>query len=232
LLYRRGKLSTSDDQIDSFSALDFSSLFTTTLPPPPVPEDLEEAIKNGEVDKVRELLASSDLNRIQFKVANVSMKHFNEEIFDLVLEKIDINILDDINQTLLYFASYYGHYEGVRAMIKKAPYMINRSGKDHMYPIHAAANHGHCKVVSLLIDNGAEVNVMAINPGDELSDATPTVTPLNMATRANNTECVKVLLNGGADPNILDYLGQLPSLSHPFGIMWRQWRLYLTLEHK
>jgi ankyrin repeat protein len=59
-------------------------------------------------------------------------------------------------------------------------------------PLHAAAHAGHADIVSLLIDNGVDVN-------DQNNMAN--VTPLHMAAERGFVTIAKILLDNGATPD-------------------------------
>ena len=69
-------------------------------------------------------------------------------------------------------------------------------------PLHEAVAGGHHKVVDFLLEktHGAHVNCRA-NRG---------YTPLHLAAKNGQEECVKVLLNHGADVSLMDEHGKTP----------------------
>ena len=70
---------------------------------------------------------------------------------------------------------------------------------DHT-PLHEAAKHGSTDVIRVLIERGADINVLAEN-GD---------TPLHLAVTWEKTSAVKVLLELGADIQKKDQSGYTP----------------------
>lgn len=68
--------------------------------------------------------------------------------------------------------------------------------------LHLAVLSGHKKITSLLLDNGAEINIRA---QDESGG-----TPLHWAAWVSNREMVKFLVEAGADVNALDKTGFTP----------------------
>ena len=69
-------------------------------------------------------------------------------------------------------------------------------------PLHEAVTSGHHKVADFLLEkiNGAHVNCRA-NRG---------YTALHLAAKSDHEECVKVLLNHGADISLIDEYGKTP----------------------
>eukprot|EP00762_Andalucia_godoyi_P005471 ANDGO_08400.mRNA.1 Tankyrase len=65
-------------------------------------------------------------------------------------------------------------------------------------PLHAASQSGNVKIIELLCDAKAEVNIM-----DSLG-----YTPLHWAAKKGHLDAVKVLLSRGANPEIQDLMGK------------------------
>ena len=77
------------------------------------------------------------------------------------------------------------------------PKLVNQIDEEQRTPLHVAARFGHTKVVKWLLENEADVNAVAYNR----------FTPLRLA---DEPEIVRMLLQGGADPNQVDAFGSSP----------------------
>ena len=159
--------------------------------------DLIDAVQNGDIDRVRELLDSG---------VNPNIKHyFNDdsplisasfdghtEIVKLLLESgADPNIGYRHGYTPLIFASKKGHSDVVRLLLEHGA-DINIRGKYGNTPLILASRGGHSDIVRLLLERGADINIQ-----NDYGN-----TPLMSASRGGHSDIVKLLLENGADPTI------------------------------
>ncbi len=94
----------------------------------------------------------------------------------------------------LYYASRLGFRDLAEHLIAEHPEHVLAEGGYEGTPIHAAARAGHANTLSLLLDNGADVNSRGINGG----------TPLHRASWKGELEVGECLLDHGADINARD----------------------------
>jgi ankyrin repeat protein len=90
----------------------------------------------------------------------------------------------------LYYAARLGFRKLAEHLIAKHPEHVSAWGGREITPIHVAASEGHCDILSLLIEHGADVN----NNQGEYSD-----TPLHRASLMARVEAGQFLLDRGAD---------------------------------
>ncbi len=103
--------------------------------------DLHKAAREGDADRVRELLdAGADVN-----VRNADKQR--------------------LQYTPLHWAAHFGHLEIAELLISRG---ADLDAEDPAYstPLYLAAEEGHPKVVEFLISKGAEVNVKTSKSGD------------------------------------------------------------------
>ena len=80
---------------------------------------------------------------------------------------------------------------------------VNLSKKCGKTPLIIASKHGHCEIMSLLLEAGADLD-KCDNNGK---------TPLIKACRHNQHQAVSMLLNAGADRNMADHDGTTPLIA-------------------
>lgn len=129
--------------------------------------------------------------------------------------------LDDKGNSPLFWAAYYDRCDVVVMLIKDYQFSVNRQNLNGDSPLHFAVKGASIECSRTLIAAGADVNIynlqgetplhMAICAGidfvelliqssayldceDEYGD-----TPLHWAVREDNFECVRMLLDAGAD---------------------------------
>jgi len=108
---------------------------------------------------------------------------------------IDVNIQDVFDERRpLHFASYDGHTEIVKLLIK-AGADLNVQNKFGETPLHFANMDGHKDCIELLINAGADVNIQD-NDG---------WTALHFASYSGYKDIVELLINAGVNVNLLSY---------------------------
>uniref|UniRef100_A0A0D2YEN9 NACHT domain-containing protein n=1 Tax=Fusarium oxysporum (strain Fo5176) TaxID=660025 RepID=A0A0D2YEN9_FUSOF len=142
----------------------------------------------------------------------------NQEVMQLLLDKgADINAQGGEYGNALQAALYFGNLEIVQLLLDNGA-DVNAQGGQYGNALQAASSRGHLemlthraakygnalqaasfngnlRVVQLLLDNGADVNV----EGGEYGNALPA------ASSRGHLEVVQLLLNNGADVNAEDY---------------------------
>ncbi|KAE9546654.1 hypothetical protein FO519_010134, partial [Halicephalobus sp. NKZ332] len=118
----------------------------------------------------------------------------------------DVYTRDEKERTPLHIAAINGDLTAAKVLIEKDPRLINTTDINHWYPIHQAASNGKCDIISLLIDNGADVDAKGRYSNNDLS-VPPSTTALHWAARKGHIECARTLLMKGANINHQDYTG-------------------------
>ncbi|KAI6562712.1 anaphase-promoting complex subunit Apc3 [Pyricularia oryzae] len=138
-----------------------------------------------------------------------------------------IDLIDHDNFTPLIHAIIHGHYECVNLLLLNSARIDPISDTDHV-PVNLACEHGSAAIVELLLRQGAKIVpdaeglypqhlvarsgqtsdlLLLLNQyGADLNqmDKLYGWTPLVHAASEGNVPCLKVLLEVGVDPNILD----------------------------
>jgi ankyrin repeat protein len=91
-------------------------------------------------------------------------------------------------------AAAVGRTRGLEELLDADPELVTSWSPDGFTALHLAAFFGQEEAAKLLVERGAEVNLVARH-------ATIHVTPLHSAAAGAHSEIVKLLLEHGADPN-------------------------------
>lgn len=100
--------------------------------------------------------------------------------------------------TPLIWAAGHGQQEAVKVLLEHHA-NPNAETEDNITPLLSAVAAGSLTCLDLLIQAGANANIVAGG-----------ATPLHIAADIGSTEIVKCLLKAGADPNVTDEDGQKP----------------------
>jgi ankyrin repeat protein len=160
--------------------------------------ELGWAAKNGDIEKINELLAAG----------------------------VDVDVLVDGAHTPLMFAVYYGHYEIAKILIGKGANVNAAHSIDHTVLYHALESRRLCtEIIQLLVEAGVkmdyrpitwaiqyltlyrnneaqEIMALLIEAGADVNERDQLGIPVivNAACRGSN-QFIDILLNSGADIN-------------------------------
>ena len=152
--------------------------------------DVIQAIKAGDDDRVRELVAA-DLSlaraRDENGVSAVLLARYYGR--DAVAELLR-GAADDLD---VFEAAAFGDVRRLTALLDADPEFVNRYAPDGFTPLQLSAFFGQPAAAALLLERGAETNAIAKNP--------MRVTALHSAAAAREHEIVRLLLDNGADAN-------------------------------
>jgi ankyrin repeat protein len=104
-------------------------------------------------------------------------------------------ILGYIPDPDIYESSALGKFDSVANIVYKHPELINTFSDDGFTPLGLACFFGHEEIARYLLLKGAEVNVASRNDFH--------VYPLHSAVAADNADITKILLEAGAETNVL-----------------------------
>ncbi len=155
-----------------------------------IAHDFIEAIKSGEIQKVKQMLDRHpelvDARADNGLSAVLIAAYYNEpEIAHaLAQRRTDLDIFE---------ASAASVLSRVQALIAQQPDLINAYAPDGFQPLGLAAFFGHTSIAEFLLSKGAMVNSPSQNRMH--------VMPLHSAIANRRTEIIKLLLDHGADVN-------------------------------
>jgi ankyrin repeat protein len=125
----------------------------------------------------------------------------NPELFKALIENgADVNLADTLNQTPLYHLVYNNHEEAVELLLQAGadPNIANLNGR---VPIHHSTSSRDVKITGLLLKYGANLDIRKPYQNK---------TSLHVAAQDCYFDIAELLLEYGADPNILDDNGNTP----------------------
>jgi len=109
-------------------------------------------------------------------------------------DKIDLNIRNLNGETLLFAASRKNDKESIKVLLD-AGAKIDMPDYEGITPMMHASQHSYLDIVKFLVEKGANVNKKSTYGYTALS--------LNMGFLDRDEKIVKILLDAGADPNII-----------------------------
>ncbi|MCL7043873.1 hypothetical protein MKW94_023091, partial [Papaver nudicaule] len=114
--------------------------------------------------------------------------------------KLKVDAKDHYGHTPLYLAAKKGHLDTVRYLLEMGA-NADASNDTKYTPLHCAAKTGDTKIITLLLSRGARVDVASTNG-----------TALQTAACIGLPDAIKVLLDHGANPNVVTPHGMLRPL--------------------
>jgi len=187
------------------------------------------AAQNGKLDAVKALVAAkSDVNAKAadgLPVLHMPVQNGHHDVVKFLLDhEADVSCVHK-GVSFLQIAAIYGHLETVRNLLQGGanPDQPLDEGRTALF---AAAQYNHVAIARLLIDSGADINravdnitpllvaafagsadvlAVLIEKGAAVDPVTNdrVATPLGSACQAGKTECARLLLRAGGDPNAL-----------------------------
>ena len=160
---------------------------------------LEEYIKQGNSKELIDLLASNPA---------LAMQKTSHQVSPLMLccyfKKPDLAriVSEYVNDISLFEASAMGRSDLVEKAVMADPELIHQFSEDGFTPLGLASFFGNEDVVRFLLLNGAEPNVPSSNGFH--------VYPIHSAVASNFNMIAKMLLEGGADVNVVQMSGATP----------------------
>jgi uncharacterized protein len=152
--------------------------------------ELVQAVKDGDVTRVRELAQASPDARDENGVSALMLSRYHGAPPALTAALRDARTEIDV-----FEAATLGETEVLRELLDADATLANAWSADRATALHFAAFFGQPQTAALLVERGADVHAVSPTFGD--------VTPLHSAAAASaeSARIVHLLLEAGADPN-------------------------------
>lgn len=160
---------------------------------------LFEAIERDDAGAVGRLLADApELATARDELGVSALMRARYRSDDAVIAAIR----DRIDRLDVFEAAAFGDVDGLAGIVEAEPSLTTSYSPDGFTPLHLAAFFGHPRAVEHLLERGAEV--------DAFGRGWMTGTALHSAVSRMRTEVVRLLLAGGANPNVRQSHGWTP----------------------
>jgi hypothetical protein len=134
---------------------------------------------------------------------------------------VDIDIADEQGNTALHYAAYHGHYLGAKFLVERGA-TVDTENKQHLAPIHIAAQRRHDTIVQLLANHEATwimphmVWTVAVGGSDQYQqlpiNAHETLIPCMQRTVANLKRALEGAVTAG-DPEPIQRLEEVRNVA-------------------
>ena len=200
----------------TFIKLIFLIFFSISLNFNAAAEDIFDASKGGRLEIVKQMIQDDpDIVFAKDSFGDTCLHKASAYDHEMIVKeilkqkKIDIDAVNDNNETCLFLAARFGSYNIFKFLIEKgADYLI--LDKDDNTILHAAAmsKHNDSSAIAMFIinkfikemtnDNGIDINQKNVMG----------MTPLHIASKSGNNETAKILIQNGSNINAKDKLSR------------------------
>ena len=182
-------------------------LFTVLQVRTVLAEDIVEAAKSGDLNKVKAILLKdkSKLNAIDKR--NFTSLHWagmraHWDIFKYLIEKgADLNVVGGDGGTQINWTAHHDKLQMIKLLVESGAKLNNRN-QWGMTELHTAVWRGCIKVAGYLLDKGSDPNIKT-NEG---------WTVLHMAYRSGHDNVIEMLEKRGLSKTAKDNMGRVPKM--------------------
>ncbi|XP_015928787.1 ankyrin repeat and SOCS box protein 3 [Parasteatoda tepidariorum] len=183
--------------------MDFSGLIASYRPPSAIEEDVLQSLHRSQRSTLP-LRHAADM--IIHRKSLESIRSFIEE------EELILSIDESVHKglRLIHYAVYLDAEYLVDLLLEFGadPNVMDAMGYT---PVHICSEKGYSHLINILMAYGARIRFTEVNPDDRSYGEPPRATaadePLRLAIRNCEHETARMLLEHGANPNALYYLG-------------------------
>ncbi len=116
------------------------------------------------------------------------------------------NATNPLGETALFAAAHFNELESAKILLKHGASWSHLAKWSLESPVHVAARSDALEVLTLLLDSGADINILGEGPKKSPSQVIPTpyeyASPLDAAAAAGAEKTVKLLLSRGAKMDV------------------------------
>lgn len=128
----------------------------------------------------------------------------DDNYIQFLIEKADINSHDKLGNTYLLYAIKYGRLDIVELLVKRGAQINNIIKNDKKYiALHAAVEEGNTNIVDFLFKYVNEIAFLDFYKFIDAVDKDGN-TALHIAMNKNSLEIIKILIENGANVNVLN----------------------------
>ncbi|KAG8181424.1 hypothetical protein JTE90_018891 [Oedothorax gibbosus] len=191
--------------------MDFSGLIASYRPPSAVEEDVLETLHKDQRSR-QPLRRLAD--HIIRGMPSDCIREFIEE--EKLMDCLDGPIHKGLR--LIHYAVYQNEEDTVVLLLEygASPNVMDEMG---FSPVHLCAEKGYSRLIDILVSYGARIRFTEVNPEDQSFGVPPRACaadePLRLAIRNCEHATAQLLLEHGANPSALYYLGEEINLVNP-----------------
>uniref|UniRef100_A0A8C6JE05 Uncharacterized protein n=1 Tax=Melopsittacus undulatus TaxID=13146 RepID=A0A8C6JE05_MELUD len=191
---------------------------------------LAVALQQGHENVVAHLINYGTKGKVRLPALHIAARNDDTRTAAVLLQNDpNADVLSKTGFTPLHIAAHYENLSVAQLLLNRGA-SVNFTPQDELTPLHCAARNGHVRIAEILLDHGAPIQAKTKVPmrlcvvvlgarsqGMVLWPDPPNgLSPMHMAAQGDHLDCVRLLLQYGADIDdiTLDHLTPLHVAAH------------------